>query len=142
MSDKTMTAQKLKVKYPFSIFVIPVAISFGCVFLIEKYPLPVAVLLVSFGITIIGVSLFVSYAGLKINRYIQENDFQTWKKLHSTSLRDRRDAAKIIKIMSLQIPQLEEYKRKGDKIAFILLTVWSLIFFGVISFIAFKELLY
>ena len=127
-------------KFRFGIFIIPIVISFCCIFLIKRHPLPIAILLVSFGITIIIISLFISYAGLKINKYIQKNDFQTWKKLHSTSLRERRDAAKTVKIMSSQIPQLEEFKTKGDKIAFTLLMIWTVIFIGIISFIIFKEL--
>jgi hypothetical protein len=126
---------------PFWIFIAPIAIFLVFGFpLITKYPVPIVILLVSFAITFIIISLYALYTGLKTDRYVQKHDFQLWKKSKSHSLRDRREASKEIRSLSLQVPYLEKYVKYANRIAFILLTIWTLIFLGIFSFIIFSAI--
>jgi len=125
----------------FGIFIAPIAISVVVgIPLVTKYPVPIAVLLASFVITFFLVLLCSLYGGLKANYYIQKHNFQLWKKLKSTSLRDRKEAARELKSLSLQIPYLIKNKKCVDKIIFILFTIWTLIFLVIFSFIVFSAL--
>jgi len=125
----------------FGIFIAPIAISIVIgIPLVKKYPVPIVIVLVSFVITIILVSLCSLYVGLKMERYVQKHNFQLWKKLRSHSLRDRTKAARESKSLSLQIPYLIKNKKYADKIIFTLFAIWTLIFLGIFSFIIFSAL--
>jgi hypothetical protein len=119
------------------LFIVPIAILsiFFLPFGIEKQPLLIAAACVSLTINSIFAVLYALYVGLKADRYVQKHDFHLWKKSKSHSLRERREAARAID--SMQIPSLEKSFRYANKIAFFLLVVWTLIFFGVFSFIIF-----
>ena len=122
------------------LFIVPIAV-LSVFFLplgIEKQPLLIAAACVSLVINSIFTALCASYVGLKADRYVQKHDFHLWKKSKSHSLRDRREAAKAID--SMQIPYLEKPVKYANKVAFVLLIVWILIFLGVFSFIVFSAL--
>ncbi len=126
---------------PFWIFIAPITITITVGFpLVKKYPLPIAILLLSFVITFIFISLCFLYVGLKIDRYIQIHHFQLWKKTKNHSHKVRREAGKEIVDLISQTPCLEKHQKYEDKISFILLSIWTLIFFGVFSFIVFLVL--
>jgi hypothetical protein len=125
----------------FGIFIVPIAISIVIgIPLVTKYPIPIAILIVSFGITFVLVLLCSSYAGIKANHYFQKHNFQLWKKLRSHSLRDRIEAARELKSLALQIPYLSKNRKCVDKIIFILFIIWTLIFLICFSFIIFSAL--
>lgn len=96
------------------------------------------VILVSLAITIILALLYPLYVGLKTDRYVQKHNFQLWKKSKSHSLKERIEAGKEISAMSIQIPCLEKHVKFANKVAFALLTVWTLIFLGIFSLIIFS----
>lgn len=126
---------------PFWIFILPIAIFIVFGFpLVTKYPVLIAIVLISFFITFILLLLCFLYVGLKIDRYIQKHNFHLWKKSKSHSLRDRREASKEIKSLSMQIPSLEKSSKYANKIAFILLIIWTVIFLGIFSFIIFSDI--
>ena len=126
---------------PFWIFIAPIAISLVVgIPLVTRYPVPIAIVLVSFIIAIILSGLCCAYVGFKIDRYVQKHDFHLWKKSKRHSFRDRREASKEIRSLASQIPYLEKHEKYANKVAFILLTVWTLIFLGVFSFIVFSIL--
>ena len=126
---------------PFWIFILPIAIFLVVGFpLVTKYPVPIAILLVSFAITVILASLYPVYVGLKTDRYVQKHKFSLWKKSKSHSLRDRREASKEIRSLASQIPYLEKHVKYANKVAFILLAIWTLIFLGIFSFIIFSAI--
>jgi hypothetical protein len=124
----------------FWIFIAPIAISFGCVPLITKYPVPIAIVLVSFGIIFILSGLCCVYVGFKVDRYVQKHDFHLWKKSKMHSYRDRREASKEIRSLASQIPYLEKNKKYADKIIFTLFSIWTLIFLVIFSFIVLSAL--
>jgi len=125
----------------FGIFIAPVAISIVIgIPLVTRYPIPIAILIVSFGITFVLVLLCSWYAGIKANYYIQKHNFQLWKKSKSNSLRDRMEASRELESLSMQIPYLIKNRKCVDKINFILFAIWTLIFLGVFSFIVFSAL--
>ncbi|MFC1677441.1 hypothetical protein ACFL3G_10325 [Planctomycetota bacterium] len=126
---------------PFWIFIAPIIISLVVgIPLVTKYPIPITILLVSFVIIIILASLCLLYEGVKIERYVQKHNFQLWKKSKSHLYRDRREASKEMKSLSTQIPHLERYSKYINRIAFTLLTIWTLIFIGIFSFIIFSAI--
>jgi len=126
----------------FGLFIVPVAILF--VFLlplgIKNHPILVAAAFVSLAITVILSSLGFLYVGLRIDRYVQKHDFQLWKKSKSPSFKDRREAGKAMNAMSMQTPYLEKYVKYANRIAFTLLTIWTLMFLGIFSFIVFSAI--
>ena len=124
----------------FGIFIAPIAISFGCVPLITKYPVPIAILLVSFVITFIPILLYALYGAFITDRYVQKHDFHLWKKSKNHSLRKRREAEKEINSLVMQTQCLEKHVKYANKVAFILLAIWTLIFLGIFSFIVFSVL--
>ena len=125
---------------PFGLFIIPVAIFLVCLpYLANKSPLLMFIILASLGIAIILASLYPLYGGFKINHYVQKHNFQLWKKSKNPSLKERMDASKEINSLVMQTPCLEKYLKHGNKIAFILLIIWTLIFLGIFSFIIFSR---
>jgi hypothetical protein len=125
----------------FMIFIIPVAIFLLCIpFLIKKNPPLTFIFLASLAITIIISSSGLLYASIKVERYFQTHDFHLWKKLKSCSLKDRMEAAKAINHLSTQVPELDRCLKHANKIAFILLTTWTIIFLICFSFIIFSVL--
>ena len=50
---------------------------------------------------------YLLYVALKTERYVQKHDLQLWEKSKSHSFRDRREAGKAMRSMSMQIPCLE-----------------------------------
>jgi len=125
----------------FGLFIVPITIFL--VFLLPlatKYPALIAILSVSFAITFVLLLLCCLCVGLKTDRYVQKHNFQLWKKSKSHSLKERREAAKAINSMSMQIPYLEKYLKYLNKIAFILFTIWTLIFLAIFSFIIFSAM--
>lgn len=126
---------------PFWIFILPIAISLVFGFpLVKRYPVLLAILLVSFVITFIPILLYALYGAFITNRYVQKHDFHLWKKSKSHSLRDRREASKEIRSLASQIPYIEKHVKYANKVAFILLAIWTLIFLGIFSFIVFSAL--
>jgi hypothetical protein len=101
----------------------------------EKNPLLAFIAFFSFGITVILVSIYPIYAGIKTDSYVQKNDFQLWKKSKSTSFKDRREAGKAIKAIDMQVPYLAKRTKLAHKIAFILLTIWSISFLCIFLYI-------
>jgi hypothetical protein len=123
----------------FGIFIAPIAISIVIGMpLVTRYPIPIAILIVSFGITFVLVLLCSSYGAIKANYYFQKHNFQLWKKSRSHSLRDRTEAVKELESLSLQIPYLIKKRKFVDHIIFILFAIWTLIFLAVFSFIVFS----
>ena len=124
----------------FGIFIAPIAISIVIgIPLITKYPVPIAILLVSFVIIFIPILLYALYGAFITDRYLQKHNFHLWKKSKRTSLKDRMEASKEIKSLSMQIPYLEKNKQYADKIIFILFAIWTFIFLVIFSFIIFLE---
>jgi hypothetical protein len=120
------------------IFIAPIAIFLVCVPYLANRNIPLTfIILASLAFVIILASIGLLYVGLKIDRYVQENDFQLWKRSKSHSLKERIEAGKAIKTMSMHVPQLEECVKKVDKIAFVLLAIWTTIFLLILSFIIF-----
>ncbi len=120
---------------PFWIFIAPIAIFFVCIPYLAKKNLPLMfAILASLAIILIFASLGFLYVGLRIDRYVQKHDFQLWKKSKSHSFKDRREAGKAMTAMSMRTPCLEKHVRYANKVAFILLTIWTLISLGIFSF--------
>jgi hypothetical protein len=123
---------------PFWIFILPIAIFLVFGFpLVTKYPVPIAVLLIALFITFVLILLCCLYVGLKTDHYVQKHDFRLWKKSKSHSLKERMEAAKEIKALSMQVPDLERCSYYTNGIAFVLLTIWTIIFLLILSFIIF-----
>lgn len=126
---------------PFWVFIAPIAISLVVgIPLITRHPVPIAILLVSFGIILVAILLYALYGAFITGRYVQKHDFHLWKKSKSPSLRDRREASKEIRSLASQIPYLEKHVKYANKVAFILLAIWTLIFLGIFSFIIFSDI--
>jgi hypothetical protein len=126
---------------PFWVFIAPVAISLVVgIPLVTRYPIPIAIVLGFFIVVIILSGLCYAYVGFKIDRYVQKHDFHLWKKSTRHSYRDRREASKEIRSLVSQIPYLEKHEKYANKVTFILLSIWTLIFLGVFSFILFSAL--
>jgi len=126
---------------PFWIFILPIAIFIVFGFpLVIRYPVLLAILLVSFVITFVPILLYALYVAFITDRYVQKHDFHLWKKSKSHSLRDRREASKEIRSLASQIPYLEKHVKYANKVAFILLAIWTLIFLGIFSFIIFSDI--
>lgn len=126
---------------PFWIFILPITISFTVgFFLLKKYPIPIAILFVSFCITFVLLSLRLFYGGVKQERYFQKHNFQLWKKSYRRSLRERQEAAKEMGSLVKQITYLEKSLKSENKFAFILLTIWTLIFIVIFSLIIFSAI--
>ena len=118
------------------IFIVPIVFFLICVpYMAERKPLLAFIAFFSFGITIILVSIYPVYASLKTDSYVQKHDFQLWKKSKSASFKDRREAGKAIKAMDMQVPCLAKRMKLAHRIAFILLTTWSLVFLCILLFV-------
>lgn len=124
----------------FKLFIVPVVIFLTFLLpSIKKYPALISIVFATFGVTIILSSLCLLYVALKTERYVQKHDLQLWEKSKSHSFKDRREAGKAMRSMSMQIPCLEKSLKYANKIAFALLLIWTLIVFGVSSFIIFSN---
>lgn len=127
--------------YPFWIFIAPFTIFLVVgIPLVTKYPVPIAILLVSLLIIFVPILLYGLYGAFITGRYVQKHDFQLWKKSKSASLKDRREAEKAINAMCMRTPYLEKHMRYANKVAFIVLTIWTLVFLGIFSFIIFSAM--
>ena len=129
--------ERLGVKsYPFWIFIAPITIFVAVGFpLIPRYPIPIAVLLVTFSMIFVPLGLYGIYGSFIVGRYVRKHDFQLWKKSKSTSLKAKREAYEAIQAMCMRTPCLGKHLRYSNKLAFTLLSIWTLIFLGVFSFI-------
>ena len=120
----------------FKIFIVPIVVFFICLpYLARKNPLLMFITLGSFGITVILTLLYPAYASLKDRKtylYLQEQNFALWKKSQSHSLKDRWVARKAMDAIYMQDPSLAKRMKLANKIAFILLTVWSLSFLCIL----------
>ena len=125
-------SNKRKVAISFGLlFIVPIAV-LSVFFLplgIEKQPLLIAAVCVSLIINSVFTALCALYVGLKADSYVQKHDFKLWKKSKSTSFKERNEAGKAID--SMQIPCLEKPLKYANISAFILLTIWALIFIVV-----------
>ena len=135
MFEKNLHYSNGKKIEPFWLFIAPMVITFMSFPLIDKYPVPFAIVLVFLFATIILSGLCFFLTGLKANSYLKKHQFKLWKKSKSRSFWERREAQKEIHSMTLQIPQLEKLYKFSNKIAFILLSIWTLIFLVVYSLI-------
>lgn len=125
----------------FAVFIAPIAIFVLSVPYLAKKNLPLMVLMMaSLGVALILASLCTFYVGLKADRYVQKHDFQLWKKSKSHSLKDRIEAGRSINAMCMRTPCLEKHMRYANKLAFTLLSIWTLIFLGVFSFIIYSAM--
>jgi hypothetical protein len=96
-------------------------------------------LIVSFIVVFVPIGLYGIYGSFIVDRYVQKHDFQLWKKSKSASLKDRREAWKAIQAMCMRTPCLEKHMRYADRLAFTLLSIWTLIFLGVLLYIIFSD---
>ena len=127
--------------YPFAIFIAPITISLVVgIPLVTEYPVPIATLLVSLIIVFIPILLYGLYGAFITDRYVQKHDFQLWKKAKSPSLKDRREAEEAINALCMRTPCLERRMTYANKLAFTVLTIWTLIFLGVFLFIIFSAI--
>jgi hypothetical protein len=125
----------------FGLFIVPIAVFVVFGFpLITRYPVLVAIPLISFCIAFVLILLCCLYVGVKIDSYVLKHDFQLWKRSKSYSLKERREAGKVIDAITMQTPYLEKYVRYANKLAFISLTIWTIIFLICFSFIIFSAL--
>ena len=120
------------------IFIAPIAMFLVCVPYLAKRSIPLTfIIFASLSVAIILASIGLLYVSFKIDRYVQENNFQLWKRSKSHSLKERIESGKAIKTMSMQIPQLKECVKRVDKIAFALLAIWTVIFLTILSLVIF-----
>jgi hypothetical protein len=126
-------------KYPpFWMFIAPIVVFLICFpYLIKRNPSLTVIILVSFATTLILISLYSLYVAFITNSYVQKHDFHLWKKSKSPSLKERQEAGREIMSLVSQTPYLEKYEKHANKIAFVLLTIWTLIFLGIFSLIIF-----
>lgn len=120
---------------PFGLFIAPMVITFMSFPLIDKYPVPFSIVLVSLFATIILSSLSFLLTSPKANSYLKKHHSQLWAKRYSRSFRERWEARREIHSMILQVPQLEKLYKLANRIAFTLLSIWTLIFLMVYSLI-------
>jgi len=123
-------------QYPFWIFIAPIALLIGAGFpLLTRHPVPIAMAMVSLVIVLVPIALHAVYGSFIVDRHVQEHDFQLWKKSKSASLKDRSEAWEAILSMCRRTPYLEKHLRYTDRLAFILLSIWTLIFLGAFLYI-------
>ncbi|OHB58094.1 MAG: hypothetical protein A2Y12_07415 [Planctomycetes bacterium GWF2_42_9] len=122
--------------YPFWIFIVPIIAFVLCFpYLIKGNPGLTVIILIFLFITFIIISLYELYGGFITNHYVQKHNLNLWKKSKSHSLRERQEAGKEINSLVSQIPCLEKHSNLANKIAFRLLTIWTLIFIVISLFI-------
>jgi len=123
----------------FKVFIVPIAIFLVCVPYLAKKNLPLMfVILISLVVTLIFASLGLLYVGLKAGRYLKKHDFQLWKKSKSHSLRERMEAGRTVSTVYMQLPCLAKPLEFANKIAFVLLTIWTIMFLVIFSFVIFS----
>ena len=140
MFKRTLYYSDGKKMPPFWLFIAPIVISLVVgIPLVTRYPVPIAILLVSFVIIFISILLYALYGAFITNRYVQKHDFQLWKKSKSSSLRERREASKQINSLIMQTPRLEKSLKRANTVAFMLFVIWTLLFLGIFLFIILSE---